>query len=148
VADAWEAPAATRPGLSAEEAGRIASARVYLAFWGSSDPEKEVRLNGVPVGRTPVSDWFSCHSCVEVPAGALAAIRRVNDVEVSNPRGEPFAVGGAYLEVTLEDGRVVRSTPSDFLVAVGDAYSGWDEPTLLRIAPGEPALLRALRFPT
>jgi hypothetical protein len=42
---------------------------------------------------------------------------------------------------------VIRSTASDFVVATGDRWDAWEEPTLLRIAPGAPAELRALRFP-
>jgi hypothetical protein len=132
--------------LGPEDARRIRSGRVFLAFWKSFDPEKPVLLNGVPIGNAPVSDWFLPRSFVVVPDEALGAIRRINEIVIENPRGEEFAVGGAYLEVTLDDGRIVRSTPSDFLVATSDRWNGWDEPTLLQVAPGEPVPLRALRF--
>jgi hypothetical protein len=144
--DRLDAPPQPAAGLGPEDARRIASAKVYLAFWGSRDPEKEVCLNGVPIGLAPVTDWYLPRAAVPVPAEALGSIRRMNEVSVANPRGEPFAVGGASIEVTLEDGRVVRSTPSDFLIVVGDGWAEWNEPTLVRIAPGEPAVLRALRF--
>lgn len=146
--DAHHAPAPPAAGLGPDDARRIAAARVYLAFWNSSDPEKEVRLNGVPIGTAPVADWYSPDRFVTVPPEALGCVRRMNEVTVANPRGERFAVGGAFIEVTLEDGRVVRSTASDFLVVVGDGWTEWNEPTLMRVAPGEPAVLRALRFRT
>jgi hypothetical protein len=133
-------------GMGPEDAKRIRSGRVFLACWKSIDPEKPVLLNGVRIGYAPVSDWFLPRSYVTIPGEALVAIRRINDVVIENPRGEEFAVGGAYLEITLDDGRIVRSTPSDFLVATGDRWDGWEEPTLLRVAPGRPAELRALRF--
>lgn len=147
VVDALEAPPVVMPGLGPEDARRIRSGRVFMAFWGSEDPEKEVRLNGVPIGSAPVTDWFSSRAHVPIPVEALGAIRRMNEVSIANPRREEFAVGGVYLEVTLDDGRVIRTTASDFVVATGDRWDAWEEPTLLRVAPGEPAELRALRFP-
>jgi 3',5'-cyclic AMP phosphodiesterase CpdA len=146
VAEAMEAPQAAPAGLGREDARRIRSGRVFMAFWGSEDPEKEVRLNGVPIGCAPVTDWYSPRSCVPIPAEALGAVRQMNEVVIANPRGEEFVVGGVYLEVTLDDGRRVRSTPSDFLFATGSRWDAWEEPTMLRVAPGEPAELRALRF--
>jgi hypothetical protein len=141
-----EAGSPTPAGLSPEEARRIRSGRIYLALWNSVDPEKTVRLNDTPVGNAPVSDWFLPRSYVEIPDAAIGAIRRINDVVIENARGEEFCAGGAYLEVRLDDGRVVRSTASDFLVATGDRWDAWNEPTLLKAPPGRPVELRALRF--
>jgi Calcineurin-like phosphoesterase len=147
VVDALEAPATAPAGLGPEDARRIRSGRVYMAFWSSQDPGKEVCLNGVPIGCAPAADWFPPRSYVPIPAEALGAIRRMNEVVIANPQREEFVVGGVYLEVTLDDGRVARSTPSDFLIATGSRWDAWEEPTLLRVVPGEPAQLRAIRFP-
>lgn len=122
----------------------IKSARLYLSFYNSYDPKKPVFLNGQMIGYAPVTSSFTAGEMVEIPGNKFVAIQPVNKVEIYNPKKELFCVGGIFLEITLNDGRKIRTNASPYIYTTSKEWDNWNLKVLHYIEPGKtisPAIL-------
>ena len=139
-----EVPA--RIGLGVAELKDVREARVFMAGYKCLDPEKRVLLNGVPIGVTPPMICFEGRASVAVPPEQLSALALENTVEIENPNGEKFLLGGFYIEARLRDGRLARSTVAQQVYATCADWDVWRSPILRHVTAGGPIQVEELAF--
>ncbi|MBI2299380.1 MAG: hypothetical protein HYU66_10635, partial [Armatimonadetes bacterium] len=111
---------------------RIRRGWLCLSLYRAPERVHEVRLGEVPLGAFPATVPYYHHR-TPLSAEALAALREVNDVHLGGP-GDPLTVGSLAIEVELDDGTRRWTNPSAGIHTVGDDYTNWPEPEVVRAA--------------
>ena len=113
--------------------------RAYLRVcaWDAMHPGKRVILNGREIGDLPGGSQFSPKR-LELPDSSLAELRMVNRLEIQAPEDEASTLGNLVLEALLPGGRLVRTEPTGEIYTWSDRWDAWQQPTLVKLEPGEP----------
>ena len=146
---AWQEPGkltditqpAPHPVVAVDEAALQGATAATLAFcpWADERTDIGIELNGAHVaaaqiGPTMRSNAFVDEKRIPIPADKLKLLRQANELTFENPGRAIFALGHAYLEFRLADGRIARTALGNrFLfsatraegLAAGKKY-GWE----------------------
>lgn len=130
-----------RPVVAVNAAALKGATAATLAFcpWADERTDIGIALNGervatAQIGPTMRSNAFVDEKRIPLPADKLKMLRLANELTFENPARAIFALGHAYLEVRLADGRTARSALGNrFLfsatraegLAAGKKY-GWE----------------------
>jgi len=114
------APVAKPSVLAPEDFLQIKSAVLGVFSYSGNTPADEVALNGVPLGPLPANCSYAARRFLTVPGEALTTIGEQNTVTVRTPDLPAFAIGSFLLELTLLDGRTVRSRVAPEILVAGD----------------------------
>jgi 3',5'-cyclic AMP phosphodiesterase CpdA len=121
---AWQEPGqltdvtkpAPRPTVALDAAALNTATSATLAFcpWADDRADLNIILNGerittAQVGPTMRSNAFVDEQRIPIPADKLKLLRLANELTFENPGRAIFALGHAYLEVRLADGRTART---------------------------------------
>ena len=169
----WRAPGqltdlrkpAPRPVVTVDAAALQGATAATLAFcpWAEDRTDIGITLNGervaaAQIGPTMRSNAFVDEKRIPIPANKLKLLRLANELTFENPGRAIIALGHAYLEVRLADGRTARTAVANrFLfsatreegLAAGKKY-GWEIiPTnaVQAASLGQPAGPLRLSFP-
>ncbi|MEN6406899.1 MAG: metallophosphoesterase [Thermoguttaceae bacterium] len=128
-----------------------------LLFCPSANDRGKVGLvlNGEAVAQTQINPVLAHMSFwldqqIVIPKAKLGSLRLANEVKITNPTKALFAIGNARLEITLADGRKVRTTVSPkmfFSSTEAEAQSASPEgvePAGWRLAPRH--MIQAVRL--
>lgn len=107
---------APRPRIALDEATLKTATTATLALcpWADDRTDINITLNGehiasTQLGPTMRSNAFVDERRISIPAGKLKLLRLNNELTFENPGRAIFALGHAYLEVKLADGRTART---------------------------------------
>lgn len=128
------------PVLAPEDLFQIKSAVLGVFSYSGNTPAGEVALNGVPLGPLPANCSYAARRFLTIPGEALTTIGQQNTVTVRTPELPSFAIGSFLLELTLLDGRVVRSRVAPEILTAGDRWQTFPGQRQLRpCAPDQKA---------
>ena len=91
----------------------------------SSRASHRVVLNGTPAGTLGPLEHFNALQSVVLPEAAWEGIGADNELRIEPAAAEARCLGGFVLEITLTDGGVVRSRPTQELYATAGTWDGW-----------------------
>lgn len=109
-----EAPAPVQ--VTPEVLAEATAAALCVCPAANDRAEVTLSLNGgpeFPAQIAPAPNLFWGEQRLPIPAERLADLKPANTLRVGNPGGALFGLAHARLEVTLRDGRILRSTVSD-----------------------------------
>jgi len=114
-----EVPATPNP----EDLLQIKSAVLGVFSYAQTDPASQVWFNGVALGGLPANGSYAARRFLPLPNEAFETIERCNAVRVRAPQCAEFAIGSFSLELTLLDGRVMRSSVAPDILVAGTRWS-------------------------
>ncbi|MBT3375287.1 MAG: metallophosphoesterase [Lentisphaerae bacterium] len=127
----------TRLPISDDDFCQIKSAVLGVFSYGQGGDTTQIALNGISLGPAPTNGSYAARRFMPLPSLALCTIGRSNTVTASTTEPAEYAIGSFCLEVTLLDGRILRSLVAPEILVSG---SRWNEfpgaRTLVPCAPG------------
>jgi len=129
-----ESPAEAVP----EDFLQIKSAVLGVFGYGQSGPPGQVRINGVGLVGLPENGSYAARRFLPLPSDALLTLDRRNTISITTPELAEFAIGSLSLELTLLDGRVLRSTVAPDILVAGERWQRFPGARkLITCSPGD-----------
>ena len=119
-----------------EDLLQIKSAVLGVFGYSGATPAGEVCLNGISLGALPANGAYAARRFLTVPGEALTTIGYQNTLTVRTPDCDAFAIGSFVLELSLLDGRVLRSPVVPEILVAGNRWQAF--PGERRLVPCAP----------
>ena len=116
---------------AAEDFLQIKSAVLGVFGYTGNAPAGEIFLNGVSLGPLPANASYAARRFLAVSGEGIETIAWRNVLTVRTPACESFAVGSFLLELSLLDGRILRSPVVPEILVAGDRWRSFPGERLL-----------------
>lgn len=121
-----------------DDLSHIRRASLRFCGWHALRQDKQIFLNGMPVGSLPPANDYAPIR-MDLPAECLEHLRMENRLEIQVPRNEACTLGNFLLEAVLPGGRFVRTRPTGEIFTWSDRWGAWNSSFLMKMKPGRPA---------